>query len=422
MDCEKFEQHLMDALFDELDEVTRAGMKRHSDSCTRCASLEAGMRATVEVGVLPLEEPSAELQERILEAARAAQRRAPWHRKLIQTIAWAGSHAMRPQLAMAAVLVLMIGSSILLLRARPGSIAVTPVKVTEQGSPSVSANGPVAAAATAVAEADESLLRGRSASADADQHAVAERAPAPAAEGQGAAPAQAAGPSPESVGAKGADGTAQAGQPDEQFERAMSNYRAGNLGEAQRDFAELSRRGGDRAAQAGVYEARVVRQQSGCRAALPYYTAVRERYGGTAAAADAAWEQADCYRILGEMAQAETIWRELASNASYHDRVLNELNARGQVAAAGKTGTQARNATAAPKAAGKNNAPPDTNANANQDNQQKRPAPNPVKNQGPPPQQQQPPPQQQQPQQSPQQVPQSADQERAELRPRGALL
>ena len=396
MDCEKFEQHLMEALFDELDEVTRAGMKRHSDSCARCATLEAGMRATVEVGVLPLEEPSDDLEERILDAAKMAQRRAPWHRKLIQTIAWAGSHAMRPQLAMAAVLVLMIGSSILLLRARPGSVPVTPLKVTEQGSPSPMSDGKASREPTVVAEADESLLRHGAATAGADKGAAGERGPVPAGDGQAGAP-QVGGARGEVAGANAPEGAPAASAPDEQFDRAMSNYRAGNLGDAQRDFAEVNRRGGDRAAQAGLYEARTVRSQLGPKAAVSYYSAVRERYAGTATAADAAWELADCYRMLGETAQAEKIWHELESNPGYHDRVVNELNARAQVATAGKTGTQARNAAAAPKATGTNNAPPDASApgSASPSNQKKKPAPNPSNNEG----QQQPPPQQQQPQQ-----------------------
>jgi hypothetical protein len=42
---------------------------------------------------------------------------------------------MRPQLAMAALFVLVIGSSLLLLRAKPGTIGVAPVRVTERGTP-----------------------------------------------------------------------------------------------------------------------------------------------------------------------------------------------------------------------------------------------------------------------------------------------
>src|SRR5688500_5227396 len=131
MDCEKFDSHVIDALYGELDEVTHAAIKRHAETCSRCAGVLSGLRATREVGLLPLEEPSDDLEDRILEAAAAAQKKAPWHRKLVRGIAWAGSRAMRPELAMAAVLVLILGSSLLLLRAKPGTHGVAPVRVTE---------------------------------------------------------------------------------------------------------------------------------------------------------------------------------------------------------------------------------------------------------------------------------------------------
>src|SRR5262245_7018976 len=103
MDCEKFDQHMIDALYGELDELTHAALKRHMESCSRCASSFEGLRATRDVGVLPLEEPSEDLEARILEAVSAAQKTIPWHRKALRALAWAGSHAMRPQLAMAAL-------------------------------------------------------------------------------------------------------------------------------------------------------------------------------------------------------------------------------------------------------------------------------------------------------------------------------
>src|SRR4026209_95778 len=113
MDCEKFDSHVIDELYDELDEVTHAAMKRHMESCARCSGVLSGLRATREVGILPLVEPSEDLEERVLEAARAAERKVPWQRRAMRAIAWAGSHAMRPQLAMAAVFMLIIGSSLL---------------------------------------------------------------------------------------------------------------------------------------------------------------------------------------------------------------------------------------------------------------------------------------------------------------------
>src|ERR1700744_5867750 len=123
MDCEKFDQHVIDELYDELDELTHAALRRHVEGCSRCAGVYAGLRATREVGILPLEEPPDDLEARILDAVAVAQQTAPWPKKLLRGLAWAGSHAMRPQLAMAALFFLVIGSSLLLLRARPGSMA-----------------------------------------------------------------------------------------------------------------------------------------------------------------------------------------------------------------------------------------------------------------------------------------------------------
>ncbi len=138
MDCEKFDEHVIDALYEELDELTAAALKRHTDGCARCSAISSGLRSARDGAVLPLEEPSSDLEARILEAERTAQKHAPWPRKLMRAAAWAGSHAMRPQLAMAALFMLVVGSSLLLLRARPGTVGA-PVQITERGEPAPAA-------------------------------------------------------------------------------------------------------------------------------------------------------------------------------------------------------------------------------------------------------------------------------------------
>ncbi|MBW2525825.1 MAG: zf-HC2 domain-containing protein [Deltaproteobacteria bacterium] len=357
MNCETFDLHLMDALYDELDEVTTAAMKQHAESCARCASIETGMRATLEVGVLPLEQPSDDLEDRILAAAEAAQRRAPWHRKVMLGLSWAGSHAMRPQLAMAALLVLVLGSSLLLLRARPGSVAVTPVKVTERGVPMPAAADPSAVAAEPGDDRESPAATLGSAAAEAEDG-----------EPEALASAEAQAEQDEQLAAKAGDDTAadaDAEETDEQFERAMANYRAGKHGEAQKDFAAIHRRGGPKAAVAALYEARTVRWQSGCRPALSYYGTVRNQHGASPYAADAAWEQADCHKLLGEVAKANDIYEQLAgSDSNYRARAVNELASRGQAATSGKSAAAAPRKKAAPKPA----APP-------QDQSQQKAAP-----------------------------------------------
>src|SRR5690242_16327302 len=117
MDCQKFDHVVMDALYEELDELTYAALRRHVEACSRCGEVWNGLRATREAAILPIEEPSEGLEQRILDAVTVAQKTTPWHRKALRALAWAGSMAMRPQLAMAALFFLVIGSSLLLLRA-----------------------------------------------------------------------------------------------------------------------------------------------------------------------------------------------------------------------------------------------------------------------------------------------------------------
>jgi hypothetical protein len=302
MDCEKFEQYLMDALYDELDELTHAAFKRHMDGCSRCASTFSGLRATRDVGVLPLQEPSPGLEDRILAASLAAQQRTPWHRKALRVLAWAGSHAMRPQLAMAALFVLVIGSSLLLLRPKSMSMS-SPVRVTERGVP--------APDPAAEAQPDPAMPM-------PSQMAFAE-------------PPSAAAPA---VG-EGADGA-----------------------EAKRKAEAEGGKGSD--AKAALAEARAVRQKSGCGPAVKAYDEVGTRFPATVVAAEAMWEAAECYKTMGDSAKARELYQALRSYASYRDRAEVELNVadgntmnNSQMASRSAAGAPPPAAAAAPKTAGK---------------------------------------------------------------------
>src|SRR5580692_9176319 len=135
MDCDRFEATLIDELYEELDELTSAAAKRHVAGCSRCASLIGGLRATRRVAVLPMVEPPMDLEDRILAAARNAQQVVPIGRRLSRTLSWAGSWAMRPQTAMAAVFLLMVGSSLLFVRRSKVAAIDSSVTVTAQGQP-----------------------------------------------------------------------------------------------------------------------------------------------------------------------------------------------------------------------------------------------------------------------------------------------
>ena len=74
MDCEKFEPLLLDELYEELDEVTSAAVKRHVSGCSRCGSILNGMRSTRRASVLPLLEMPPGLEDRILSSVKEAQK------------------------------------------------------------------------------------------------------------------------------------------------------------------------------------------------------------------------------------------------------------------------------------------------------------------------------------------------------------
>lgn len=313
MDCEKFDQHVMDALYDELDELTLAALKRHVEGCSRCAGVYAGLRATREVGILPIEEPPDDLEAKILDAVELAQKSVPLHKKVLRGLAWAGSHAMRPQLAMAALFFLVIGSSLLLLRARPGTLG--PVRVTENGAP----------AAEVVAEAPE---RGAP-----QQVAAAPAAPsaAPADVAAGAAP-----PAPAGYGA------------------AEAKAKGDN---AEKESAKPIESGAD--ARAALAAALELREASGCAAAVSKLDEVAVRFAGTQAASDAMWAEASCYKQMGDRARAQQIFLALRSTG-YRDRAQAELaedanansNLQNQVANRAAAPAAAPPASAAPNVAG----------------------------------------------------------------------
>lgn len=164
MDCEKAEPLLLDELYDELDEVTSAAVKRHVSGCARCGSILSGFRNTRKLAALPLVPLPAGLEDRILASIKETQKvvgypdgAKTWgspQSRLARVLSLAGSWAMRPQTAMAAVFLLMIGTSAFVIRSRRAE-APQAVSVTEQGAP----------AATALAPAEQDSLDSKAAAA-----------------------------------------------------------------------------------------------------------------------------------------------------------------------------------------------------------------------------------------------------------------
>ncbi len=364
MDCEKFDRVVLDLLYEELDELTSAAAKRHMEHCTRCRNIGSRLRATREVGVLPMIEAPAGLEARILQAERDANAELPLGKRLGRAVSIMASYAMRPQLAMAALLLLMIGSSLLFLRARPGereSVQVTERGVPEREQQSVAlVPVPGAASAAEAVPSHGAQDRARRKHRTSQHHeALAAAEPAPADTLDQAAQA----------GKKAESTTGSAGDAgDSPYDRAMSAYRAGRYAEAERRFEDVAQAGGDKAASAALYSALAARSSSGCRTAAARFDEVSSRYSGSGVGNEATWQAADCYRSMGDNDRARRHYTALLTTSGYSERAQAALDSLDS-AGGGGAAVASRHAAAAPKAAAppppvkaKKAAPPPTNA------------------------------------------------------------
>ncbi len=321
MDCEKFDRVVLDLLYDELDELTRAAAMRHVEHCARCGPIANGLRATRQIGSLPLVEPPRDLEAKILQAERRVRARLPWRQRFGRAVSIVAGYAMRPQLSMAALLLLMIGSSLLVLRSHPSDHDQGRVK--ESGVQEIEGETPAQAVASAPAF-----------SSPPRSFAAAEGAPRPA-----AAPDMAK--SKRGGGAEASDA----------YEQALSAYRVGKFAEAERGFDSVAAMGGPNAASAALYSAQARRGAAGCGAAVPRFEQVASLFPGSTVASEANWQAAECYRELGQRDQAARGYRELAQTPGYEARARVALEAlsRGPAAVARRQAT-AKARAAAPAA------------------------------------------------------------------------
>lgn len=310
MDCERFDRIVLDFLYDELDELTAAAARRHLDHCSRCRGIASGLRATREVGALPLVDPPEGLELRILEAERRVREGLPIRQRLGRAVSVLAGYAMRPQLAMAALLLLAIGGSLMFFRGRPGdrdNISVTERGVAEGESDSVAvlplpsfaaaAEGPPEGAIAAAAPKRDQ------GSASADKRAAAPAAQVAAAEGEANADS---------------DG-------DSAFQAALGELQSGHYQEARRQFESVAARGGPDAAQASLLAARAAKSQEGCTVAAPLFDHVPSRYPGTSAGYDATLEAATCYETLGDSEKARRTYQALLDVPSHSGRAKASL-------------------------------------------------------------------------------------------------
>jgi TolA-binding protein len=303
MDCERFDRIVLDLLYDELDELTAASARRHVEQCTRCRGILAGLRATREVGTLPLVDPPAGLELSILEAEQRARSRLPLQQRLGRGVSVLAGYAMRPQLAMAALLLLAIGSSLIFFRARPGDR--NSMSVTERGVP----------------EADHDLVAVVPA-ASRDRAADAHGPPAAAAQAEkkettpmAARPGAAPSPEPEPAESPG----------DSAFQAALGALKEGRNKDAREQFESVAARGGTDAPQAAFHAAEAAKNDLGCSEAAKLFDQVPFHYPGTRAGYDATFQAAKCYESIGDVEKARRNYQALLDEPNYAERARNAL-------------------------------------------------------------------------------------------------
>lgn len=321
MDRETFDQNLIDYLDGELPAALREAMDQQLADDSELARVVRELRTTLDVAQLPLEAPSDSLEARILEAIdESVTSRSAWQR-LIQSMSWAGSMAMRPQLAMAALLVLVLGSSVLLLRTRPGTLPAS-------ASKDPAAQAPAKASPNSLAPADSKVARKDAQGAQRQ----------PASEGK-------------------ADDKLNSPAASRAFKRAIANYQRGNYEEAQREFALVRASNSINAGQAALYEARTVRSLKGCSEAVAVFSGVRKKYKLKGVGADAAYEEADCHHKLGQLRRWRRLLVALSEHPRYGTRAVAELNdakgGKSEVATLAKRSRARKPAAAVEKASGK---------------------------------------------------------------------
>jgi hypothetical protein len=345
MDCEKFEPLLLDELYEELDELTSAAVKRHVSGCARCASILNGMKATRRAAALPIMAVPIGLEERILAAAKEAQKVVPIQSRFQRGVAIAGRWAMRPQTAMAAVFLLMIGTSAFLIKSKDvRSNKESAVSVTVEGSPApvatlaqnddldptaaASAHGPASPAwrappppvATAT-PADEATGGQNAIVASLDDNKQLEKSKDNyGAITNAAAPAGAPAADPMTQQPMARAGKKDASDP---YSLGAAAYQARNYAEAAKQF-DLAAKTGDRNAE--LWAAQSVQDGQGCAMALGRFDSLAGKAAGSYIGNEASLRAAKCQIALGQTDAAQKRLAALQSDPAHAQQAQNALN------------------------------------------------------------------------------------------------
>lgn len=334
MDCEKFERVLLDHLYGELDELTRAGASRHADQCRRCKQLWLGLKATREIGALPLEEPRENFEARVMDAERHAQVGLPFAVRMSRKLTIVAGYAMRHELAMAALALLMIGSSLLLLRPRPGAHA-TSAPAAQEGAPIPE---PEEVVIPVEEKPTEEQAEAEAVEPAALQHAALE--PAAASQTAKHKPELAAPPSATTAQSTAPPSSeeeldlARARAEDRAYASAMTAFRAADYMGAQQQFDAIVESGGRNAAAAELYAAISAEQGLGCAGAVPRFDSVAAKYPSADLGHMATWHSAVCRTQLGHDRRALLDFQKLLKIPSYAARARKALGLVGTESAA----------------------------------------------------------------------------------------
>jgi TolA-binding protein len=303
MDSDKFDRIVLDLLYGELDELTTAAAKRHMEQSARARDIYAHFRATRQLGVLPTHTPPPDFEAALLAREARILAELPVRQRLGRVVSMLAGYAMRPQLIMAALLLLMIGSSLMFVRTRPALHSA--VQITERGAPEgdvdvLPLTPPPSNSATLVAAASE------------PRATVAAEGPAP--------------PRPTDSASTATVSDAPPGSGQDAFDQALQIYRARGYAEAQRLFQRLSRSGHPRAAEASLYAALSTRNIKGCAAALAAFARVSERFPSSLAAHDAVLRAARCQEQLGDVQGARSGYESLLRVPTHARRAQQALS------------------------------------------------------------------------------------------------
>jgi TolA-binding protein len=377
VDCTRCDELLLDLAYGELDEVTAAATKKHVDGCARCGAALADVSIVREAcRAIEMPEPPFSLDAAILSAARAAvvspQSATVRHIAVDRPVSLASrfmsgfaSLAMKPQMAMAAVLVVVVGVALVVtqqarapvdeavpsqaLRAPaapafepppPASppVVLSPVLPAEPaGVPSRPAEEPALhpieetvpqvssghgsgrrSADERVARADAPLRDAPERRAGSGGDVIAKSVPSPTTPPAAGGRAQRGAAMDLAAEETTTEAERQALSGRAAFESGIGNYNRGRFRDAADDLAEFVARPGDAAgllSTAHITRARSFKQLGLFAQAAQEYETYLSRWGSGGSAADARVEAADCYARLGQTARANELYAQAENQA-----------------------------------------------------------------------------------------------------------